>query len=63
VLTEFGTVNLHGKTLRERGEALISIAHPDFRQELREALANIRHFVMRRSACRAICFVQIDFSP
>ncbi len=34
VLTEFGAVNLHGKTLRERGEALISIAHPDFREEL-----------------------------
>jgi 4-hydroxybutyrate CoA-transferase len=46
VVTEFGAVNLHGKTLRERGEALISIAHPDFRLELRKALANIRHFVM-----------------
>jgi acyl-CoA hydrolase len=46
VVTEFGAVNLHGKTLRERGEALISIAHPDFRVELRKALANIRHFVM-----------------
>jgi 4-hydroxybutyrate CoA-transferase len=46
VVTEFGAVNLHGKTLRERGEALISIAHPDFRPELRKALANIRHFVM-----------------
>ena len=46
VVTEFGAVNLHGKTLRERGEALISIAHPDFRLQLRKALANIRHFVM-----------------
>jgi 4-hydroxybutyrate CoA-transferase len=46
VVTEFGAVNLHGKTLRERGQALISIAHPDFRVELRKALANIRHFVM-----------------
>jgi 4-hydroxybutyrate CoA-transferase len=46
VVTEFGAVNLHGKTLRERGEALISIAHPDFRMELRKVLANIRHFVM-----------------
>ena len=34
VVTEYGAVNLHGKTLRERGEALISIAHPDFRAEL-----------------------------
>jgi 4-hydroxybutyrate CoA-transferase len=46
VVTEFGAVNLHGKTLRERGEALISIACPDFCTELKRALANIRHFVM-----------------
>lgn len=46
VVTEFGAVNLHGKTLRERGEALISVAHPDFRPELRKALAEIRHFVI-----------------
>jgi acyl-CoA hydrolase len=46
VVTEFGAVNLHGKTLRERGEALISIAHPDFRMELRKTLANIRRFIM-----------------
>jgi len=46
VVTEFGAVNLHGKTLRERGEALISIAHPDFRPELRKSLAEIRHFMI-----------------
>jgi 4-hydroxybutyrate CoA-transferase len=46
VVTEHGAVNLHGKTLRERGEALISIAHPDFRTELRKALAEIRHFLI-----------------
>jgi 4-hydroxybutyrate CoA-transferase len=44
VVTEYGAVNLHGMTLRERGEALISIAHPDFREELRQALVEIRHF-------------------
>jgi acyl-CoA hydrolase len=44
VVTEFGGVNLHGKTLRERGEALISIAHPDFKKELAKELAAIRHF-------------------
>jgi 4-hydroxybutyrate CoA-transferase len=44
VVTEHGAVNLHGLTLRERGEALISIAHPDFRAELRRELANTRHF-------------------
>ncbi len=44
VITEYGAVNLHGRTLRERGEDLISIAHPDFRAELRHDLANRRHF-------------------
>lgn len=38
VVTEFGKVNLKGKSTWERAEALISIAHPDFRDELiREA--------------------------
>jgi acyl-CoA hydrolase len=44
VVTEYGSVNLQGLTLRERAEALISIAHPDFRTELRKAVAAIRHF-------------------
>jgi 4-hydroxybutyrate CoA-transferase len=42
VVTEFGAVNLFGLTLRERGEALISIAHPDARGELRQSLADAR---------------------
>jgi len=46
VVTEYGAVNLHGRTLRERGEALISIAHPDFRAALQRQLAAIRHFVL-----------------
>jgi acyl-CoA hydrolase len=46
VVTEYGAVNLHGMTLRERGEALIGIAHPDFRGELRKAFHAIRHFPM-----------------
>ena len=44
VVTEHGAVNLHGMTLRERGEALISVAHPDFRPELRDAFVGLRHF-------------------
>lgn len=44
VATEYGAVDLHGLTLRQRGEALISIAHPDFRAELAAELRNIRHF-------------------
>jgi acyl-CoA hydrolase/GNAT superfamily N-acetyltransferase len=34
VATEFGVVNLFGKSLQERAMAMISIAHPDFRDEL-----------------------------
>ena len=34
VVTEFGAVNLFGKSLQERAMAMISIAHPDFRNEL-----------------------------
>jgi RimJ/RimL family protein N-acetyltransferase len=34
VATEYGVVNLFGKTLQERVMALVSIAHPDFRDEL-----------------------------
>jgi 4-hydroxybutyrate CoA-transferase len=44
VVTEYGAVNLHGKTLRERAELLIDIAHPDARSELRRWTHNVRHF-------------------
>lgn len=50
VVTEYGAVNLHGKSLRERGEALISIAHPDFRAELGRELAQVRTFPAMRAA-------------
>jgi acyl-CoA hydrolase/ribosomal protein S18 acetylase RimI-like enzyme len=33
VVTEFGSVNLHAKSLKDRALALIEIAHPKFRQE------------------------------
>ncbi len=34
VVTEYGIVNLKGKSVAERAQALISIAHPDFREDL-----------------------------
>ncbi|MCL2216777.1 MAG: 4-hydroxybutyrate--acetyl-CoA CoA transferase [Defluviitaleaceae bacterium] len=34
VVTEYGIVSLRGRSLKERAERLISIAHPDFRDEL-----------------------------
>jgi acyl-CoA hydrolase len=35
VVTEWGVADLFGKSLRERASALIAIAHPDFRGDLR----------------------------
>jgi acyl-CoA hydrolase len=37
VITEFGAVELAGMTVRERAAALAEVAHPDFRDVLREA--------------------------
>ena len=37
VVTEYGIAYLHGKNLKERAQALIEIAHPNFRPELEEA--------------------------
>jgi acyl-CoA hydrolase len=37
VVTEYGVAQLRGKSVKQRAEALIGIAHPDFRSELREA--------------------------
>ncbi|RMF44985.1 MAG: acetyl-CoA hydrolase/transferase family protein [Anaerolineae bacterium] len=34
VVTEYGVADLYGKTIRQRAQALINVAHPDFRDEL-----------------------------
>ena len=34
VVTEYGIVNLKGKSIHERAKALIGLAHPDFREDL-----------------------------
>jgi acetyl-CoA hydrolase len=34
VVTEYGVAALYGKTIRQRAQALINIAHPQFREEL-----------------------------
>jgi acetyl-CoA hydrolase len=44
VVTEHGVAYLHGKTIRQRAQALINIAHPDFRDEL-TARARALHFL------------------
>ncbi|MCY3569333.1 MAG: 4-hydroxybutyrate CoA transferase, partial [Chloroflexi bacterium] len=35
VVTEYGIARLLGKTVRQRADELIAVAHPDFRAELR----------------------------
>ena len=37
VATEYGVVNLYGKTLKQRAKAMIEIAHPDHRESLEKA--------------------------
>jgi len=44
VISEYGAVNLFGKSIQERTIAMISIAHPDFRDQLFEA-AKERGFI------------------
>jgi acetyl-CoA hydrolase len=34
IVTEYGIAELYGKTIRQRAQALINIAHPQFREEL-----------------------------
>jgi 4-hydroxybutyrate CoA-transferase len=49
VVTEHGIASLHGKSLRERAEALIGIADPRFQAELEE-FALRAHYLERRAA-------------
>lgn len=37
LVTEFGAVNLYGRTLQDRAKLIISIAHPDFQEKLDKA--------------------------
>lgn len=43
VITEFGVADLWGKSISERANALIAIAHPKFRDELRESAKKRRY--------------------
>lgn len=43
IVTEYGVAYLRGKTIRQRTQALIDIAHPDFKPELIEAAKKMRY--------------------
>lgn len=42
VVTEYGVAKLRGKSIRQRALALIDIAHPDFRDQLRHAAKKMK---------------------
>ena len=44
VITEYGAVRLKGASVRERAKALISIAHPEDREELTKAARELSYF-------------------
>ena len=50
IVTEYGIAALPGKTTWQRAEALIGIAHPDFREELIRAAEEQK--IWRRSSKR-----------
>jgi acyl-CoA hydrolase len=44
VVTEYGSVNLYGRNLRERAELMVSIAHPDHRERLAREVRDVFHY-------------------
>lgn len=54
VVTEYGVVNLFGKSLQERAIAMIEIAHPNFREELFESAKKAGMISSERSLGEAV---------
>ena len=44
IVTEYGIAQMRGRSVRERAQALIGIAHPDFRGELRKEAEKLLYF-------------------
>jgi Acetyl-CoA hydrolase len=49
VVSEFGAVNLHGKNLEDRAIAMISLAHPDHRDELFQNAVDLGYITRNRT--------------
>ncbi|MBE7436524.1 MAG: acetyl-CoA hydrolase/transferase family protein [Anaerolineales bacterium] len=43
IVTEFGIADLYGKTIRQRAQALIEIAHPQFHDELKKQARDLHY--------------------
>jgi acyl-CoA hydrolase len=52
IVTEHGVADLYGKTLRQRAEALIAMAHPKFRDELYDAAVKFAYLEPRAENAR-----------
>lgn len=50
IVTEYGVAELKGKTIRERTEALIAIAHPKFREELEFTARKMGYLIAPRTS-------------
>ncbi len=63
VVSEYGAINLFGKSIQERAMAMISIAHPNFRDELFEA-AKQRGFIGQertlKDAAKAVYPIKLE---
>jgi len=53
LVTEFGVAYLHGRSIRQRAEALIQIAHPKFRNELYDYCERTR-WLQRREVAEVV---------
>lgn len=43
VVTEYGVADLYGKSIRQRTHALITISHPDFREDLKKIASELNY--------------------
>jgi 4-hydroxybutyrate CoA-transferase len=43
IVTEYGVADLYGKSIRQRAQALINIAHPEFREDMKKEAAELRY--------------------
>jgi 4-hydroxybutyrate CoA-transferase len=43
IVTEYGVADLYGKSIRKRSEALINVAHPDFRADMKKEAVELRY--------------------
>jgi acetyl-CoA hydrolase len=43
VVTEYGVADLYGKSIRQRAQQLINVAHPDFRPDLEKQAKELHY--------------------